>query len=307
MNIKKWLRHSISRINRDGISGIRVSMRPVYNKILEQGTRFQPTGENIYDFDWDLLIIVDACRLDLMKEVSDRYDFIEEIDSIWSVESTTKEWMNKTFTEEYSEISADTRYICGNPFSSIVLFSEDFAVLDEVWQQEWMDIGTVPPRAVTNRTIAAARENNTSRIIAHYMQPHCPFIPHPELMASKDLKKWGNQDTRDVWERLRAEELSEKEVWNGYRDNLEYVLEDVKLLLNNIDAEKVVITSDHGNAMGEWMVYGHPPGSPLRCLREVPWITTSASDTSSYEPTFEDISDVTVDREDQLQALGYVN
>lgn len=38
---------------------------------------------------------------------------------------------------------------------------------------------------------------------------------------------------------------------NRFSLNVRYVLNDVKLLLNNFDAETVVISSDHGDAFGE--------------------------------------------------------
>ena len=158
--------------------------------------------------------------------------------------------MAKTFVGSRTDEMARTEYICGNPFSDLKLAAGDFSRLEEVWRQEWLDIGAVPPRAVTDRTVRSFREGDPDRVIAHYMQPHCPFVPHPELMAAKDPVQWGDQDTKDVWARLRDSELTEDTVWRGYREDLEYVLE-VALLLNNVDADEVVITSDHGNAMGE--------------------------------------------------------
>ncbi|WP_227357573.1 hypothetical protein [Haladaptatus salinisoli] len=306
MKVKQWTKRSFNRIKRDGIEGLRASARPVYNKALEQGNYIRPRGENIYDEDWDLLVVADACRLDLMKEMKNKYDFINDIESIWSLDSTTAQWMEKTFVEKYNKEIQKTNYICGNPFSATKLSNVDFGQLIEVWRHSWLDIGTVPPRAITDHTIAVNRGQSQKRTIAHYMQPHCPFIPHPELMSSKEKDKWGNQDTKDVWERLRDNELTEKEVWAAYRNNLEIVLDEIKLLLQNIDADNVIITSDHGNAKGEWNIYGHPPGSPLRCLREVPWIQTSASDVGDYEPNLKDAKENKVSRERKLQALGYI-
>ena len=168
-----------------------------------------------------------------------------------------------------------------------------------------MEIGTVPPRAITDKTIHTGRTTTNSRIITHYMQPHCPFVNYPDMMAEKEVNRWGNQRGADVWKRLQRGELSRDTVWRGYRDNLEFVLDEVAILLENISADKVVITSDHGNAVGEYMVYGHPPGLPLYCLREVPWISTSATDTGNHEPELIE-SDVNIDQADQLSALGYI-
>ncbi|WP_053772543.1 hypothetical protein [Halorubrum tropicale] len=88
--------------------------------------------------------------------------------------------------------------------------------------------------------------------------------------------------------------------------NLRLALDEIELLLENVEAETVVITSDHGNALGEWLVYGHPPTMPMDCLRVVPWIETTAADRGEYEPEIEPGVDHETDREEQLAALGYV-
>jgi hypothetical protein len=199
-----------------------------------------------------------------------------------------------------------TTYICGNPFSAQKLSEREFGRLVEVWKHQWDDIGTVPPRAVTDWTIDAAREGDADRIIAHYLQPHCPFLGHPELMDSKDVDRWGDQNARDVWQKLRDGDLTRDRVWEGYRSNLDRVLGEVELLLENVDASRVVITSDHGNSLGELFVYGHPPKMPLRGLREVPWIETSATDSGTHKPSIDrEEEGVSSNTEEKLRALGY--
>jgi hypothetical protein len=262
-------------------------------------------GTPIYERDWDLLIVVDACRLDLMQEVAPDFEYVGEVDEFRSLDSMTRGWMENNFTSTYAEEMAGTAYVCGNPFSNDVLDENRFDVLDEVWRYVWEEPGTVPPRAITDRTIDIARNDRPDRIIAHYMQPHCPFISRPNLSKGKQLANFGNQQWRDVWERLRDGDLSRDDVWAGYRENLDLVLEDVGLLLENVDAERVVLTSDHGNAVGEWWVYGHPPGMPHDCLRVVPWIETTAVDKETYVPETVDETKVNESREEQLSALGY--
>lgn len=51
-----------------------------------------------------------------------------------------------------------------------------------------------------------------------------------------------------------------KRVLKAYLDDLRYVLDDVEILLENIAAEHVVLSADHGEAFGECGVYGHPIG-----------------------------------------------
>lgn len=128
------------------------------------------------------------------------------------------------------------------------------------------------------------------------MQPHAPFIPNA-------LQVSGNQES--VWMAFRVGEFTREEIWNAYLDNLRYVLNDVSLLLENLDAKKVIITSDHGNALGEYGLYGHPKGYPLGYLRKIPWIETAATDQRTYEPEFAADSD-TDDVSQRLHDLGYL-
>lgn len=240
-----------------------------------------------------------------MQEITDSYGFLNELGSRRSVNSVTKLWMEQNFDNKYQNEIAETCYISGNPFTETMIDDSLFYNVVEVWRQAWVEPGTVPPRAVTDATIRASRESNCEKIIAHYMQPHCPFIPKPEVCQTKDLDKFGNQPTGDVWDRLQRGEVSEKEVWDGYRQNLELVLDELKILLENVDAETVAITSDHGNAVGEWNVYGHVPDNPIEPLRKVPWVITSAADQGTHESK-EVQEDVTVERQSQLESLGYL-
>jgi hypothetical protein len=81
----------------------------------------------------------------------------------------------------------------------------------------------------------------------------------------------------------------------------------IELLLENLDAGTVVISADHGNAMGQWGQYGHPDGVPIAPLRNVPWVETTATDTGRYDPdSVEDRESTTTDEvHSRLNDLGY--
>ena len=78
------------------------------------------------------------------------------------------------------------------------------------------------------------------------------------------------------------------------------------MLLENVDAEEVAITADHGNAFGEYTIYGHPEGMLLPCIKQVPWVMISATDQGTYAPTGEYESDKITDIDDHLEELGYI-
>jgi hypothetical protein len=169
-----------------------------------------------------------------------------------------------------------------------------------VWRYAWdEDHGTILPRPITERAVTTYREREPDRLLVHYMQPHAPSVPDP---LGEGMN---NPDTDGEWRAapylLRDGEVTKERLAESYRANLRYVLDEVKLLLENVDAE----TADHGEAFGEFGVYEHPFGMPLDVLRTVPWYVTSATDERTLEPTLEPSTE-RGDTEDKLRALGYV-
>jgi hypothetical protein len=281
-------------------------------------TQWKSFGTNILDRDWDILIILDSCRTDLISEVSNEYEFIGDIDSIWSVGSITTEWMAQTFRKDkYPEI-ADTGYLSTTPHTETVFDKEsyltseiplsplfpstsvadrgDFDLFEEVWQYGYdSELGVVPPRTVTDRAIQIKRQENIDRLVIHYMQPHEPFIGEDNI----------NNTGKPLWEGLKAGDLDPRDVWQAYKENLHLVLEDISLLLDNIDADKVVISADHGNLFGEWGQFGHPIGFLHPAVRRVPWIETTAKDLETYKPASKPEQE-THEVEEMLKNLGYI-
>lgn len=308
-SIISWITNTKSEVQEHGLQGLDSFWRQPYYKFLHQVDKVQNPGVSIYDLDWDLMIILDACRFDLFYEVADEYDFLpNDIEVLRSLDSMTPAWMERTFIKQQARSMADTYYLCANPFSEQKLDGRDFAELDEIWKYGWNgEHDTVTPEAVTNRCINIGREYETDRLLVHYMQPHWPFVPAMALTndGGMRLDEFGTYNRDEVWERLRRGEVSSEEVWEGYRDNLRYALDSVAVLLQNIDAENVIITSDHGNAFGEYGVYGHPMHMPLSCLRSVPYVELSATDQWGREPNQFDVSVGESDIEAQLEALGY--
>jgi hypothetical protein len=222
----------------------------------------------------------------------------------------TRYWIRENFTDEYDSEMAETAYVSGNPISGQELDAAQFARLDEPWRYAWDDeeLYTLPARPVTDQAIRIGRDDECTyeRLIIHYLQPHCPFVTRPNLTRGKEPDSFTDQSWDDIWMRLENEEVSLETVWNGYRENLGYVLDEIELLLKNVDAERTVISSDHGNAAGEWGLYGHPPHHEFDCLRTVPWVRTTARDENSHDPANErDDTDETRSVEDRLRALGY--
>lgn len=267
---------------------------------------FDAVGTEIYEDHWDLLVVLDACRADVARAVVDEYDFLRTFDTTITKSSSSREFLVTNFDDRYAAEKARTAYVTGNPFSNDYLDDDEFALLDEVWRYAWdADRGTIPPDAVTDATIRARRDGEYDRVIAHYMQPHFPSLTDPELGSAVDPET--NVWIDSVWDRLEAGEVSYERVWQAYEDNLRHALDSVATLLRNVDAETVVITADHGNGFGEHGIYGHPRLRTRRTLREVPWITATATDTGEYDPADAvDGSELTDEAvQERLRDLGY--
>lgn len=322
MSLWDWISNTSDRVRRDGVSGLADSTYQLYRGSWRiTGSRL-PLGTNVYDRDWDVLVLFDGCRVDLFESVADEYDFVDEVGSITSVASTSREWLGKTFAEDRADEIAETAYVTANPYTDDILTrgsapgnrspfnpenwptanASDFQRVEEVWRRGWDDdLGTVRPRSVTDRAISVAREEAPDRLIVHYMQPHQPLIGGFDDRSERP--SWAEHD---CWNALRRGEVSRRDVWEAYRDTLELVLDDVALLRENLDADRLVLSSDHGNALGEWGMYGHPNGFLHSSVKRVPWVTTAATDGRTHEPSTEVHEGPESSVEDRLSDLGYV-
>lgn len=309
MGIQNWITKQPTRIRKDGFyEATSQNFKEVSKYTLRKIEPLDPRGISIYEKEWDVLIILDACRVDALQAIASEYDFLpDDIRSFRSLGSASRTWMERNFTEKYQKEMRFTAYITSNPYSESHLREADFCLLDEVWKYGWDENkGTVPARNITDRAIATARQYNPDRLLVHYMQPHFPSIP--DSLGSKiNIETFGD-NWNSVWDQLANKEIKKETVWNSYQENLRYVLADVEILLNNINAEQVAISADHGNAFGEWGYYGHPPHIPINVLRNVPWVTTTATDRHTYEPKLKKNTEVfdQGDVESRLEDLGYI-
>lgn len=264
-------------------------------------------GINFYDREWDILIVLDTCRVDALQEIAPEYDFLPtEIQSVRSNGSKTVEWMRNTFTPAYRDEMTQTAYVTFNPNSKEELDPSWFQHLDEVWRTDWNAAeGGVPPRPITDRAIAAKRELQPDRLIVHYKQPHTPYPQFGKLDPTNELMDSTN-DRSGPFGALIEGRVTRKELWDAYLDDLRLALDDIEILLSSLDAEKVVITADHGECFGEWGIYGHHGHVPVPELVCVPWVVTSAERIIEYEPET-DFDETTTDEnvDEKLRALGY--
>lgn len=262
-----------------GLDAIReLVWRTVYS--VRSGADADP----VLDADWDVLVVLDACRADLFESVVEDGDYerIPVGSSRTSPASSSEEWLESVFGDATDEALAGLAYVTGNPFSAVVVDETRFGELDDVWQYAWDEsLGTIPPEPITDSAIDIWRNRDVDRMVVHYMQPHFPSLVD-QVDDGVALEEFGDRPL-SVWENMRFGHRDVDDVWKRYRANFQSVLEEVESLLTNLDADRVVLTADHGNAFGEKHIYGHPGGVHLPCLRDVPWSVTSGIDTHSRD------------------------
>lgn len=251
--------------------------------ILLSGVASQPwrrsvfnIGRNIFDFEWDCLIVLDTCRPDALETVSTEYDFINNVSTYWSVGSDSWEWMANTFVNDHIKKIKNTAYYTSNPNAITALKSnfdlnhnqEDIhrdkirrlqkygsfdlvSVVDladyECLHREVNYNHSYPsPRALTDRAIVADREENFEKMILHYMPPHSPYI---------------------------------------------------------IDRQNDVITAGHGECLSSHFPR-HVSGQLNPGVRRVPVVRTEAFDSKSYAPNIDEKATYS-SVDEKLQSLGY--
>lgn len=262
-------------------------------------------GENVLDREWDVLIILDACRYDrFVNHAADGLPIEGDVGTISSVASCTPNWMRRTFSDRPETDLENLGYVSANPYSK--LLPESLAFQIDLWESAWdEEIGTVRPRAVTDTAITTYRERDIDRLIVHYLQPHAPFISNPKLSKTAKHFDIDSRDGMGTWHQVQAGTIPSEDVIAAYESDLELVANEVSLLLENLAAENAVVTADHGELFGEFGIYGHPWNVPLEPLVQVPWVIVSAEDSETHDPeSHRTQSDI--DREDKLRALGYL-
>jgi hypothetical protein len=189
-NIKKAIRHPVRALDEVALDYLYRLPSTLINSRYTIGT-------NIFDEDWDVLIILDTCRFDALRELEDEYDFISSVDSALSVGGSTFEWTARTFDEMHINDINTTGFINGqNSVYQILgrrqqykedphlmfrilryfptLGVDDFDRHENVFRyKRWGGEGPAnltektPPRYVTERAIQVSRQNNHERLIIY--------------------------------------------------------------------------------------------------------------------------------------------
>lgn len=279
------------------IEGITRPMRSLIESYsLVRRTTSGTRGVNVMSRDWDNLIILDACRYDVFADLN---TIPGDLTSIQSVGSQTGEFVRKTFG---GKSHPDTVYALSKP-NPLNVDARFYKVVN-LWRNEWgSDLQTIPNEVMVEKSLEIDGEYPNKRLIIHFNPPHLPFIGEDGRRIHEEY----GRDIQTLWNLTREGEISVERMWEAYRENLEVTLPYVESLVERLKG-KTVITSDHGQAFGEWDVYSHPSGIYLDELRQVPWLELEGDERKSISDgdavdEFMDYS--TADVEERLSMLGY--
>ncbi|PSP92873.1 hypothetical protein BRC91_11790 [Halobacteriales archaeon QS_4_62_28] len=274
---------------------------------------FNPDGVDIVAEDWDNLIVLDACRYDLFEAY---HDLPGELTSKESRAAHTSEFILGNFHERDL---TDTVYVTASPILQRGYqdrYRPEFHSVINVWQEDgWNEQwNSVLPETMVAHSLEAFEEFPNKRLIIHFMQPHYPFIGS-ETELDKQTVPDPEEITTDIWnEMMKGQDVPPTDdILAAYRRNFELVVPHVDTLLAELSG-KTVVTSDHGNMLGErsWPIpvreWGHPKGVYTPELVTVPWLEHSSGTRRDIvaEPPSATIGDAEDDVvRDRLRQLGY--
>lgn len=273
---------------------------------------FNDRGIDVIDKDWDNLIILDACRYDMLAEA----ELGEETASVYSKGSKTEEFLAANFD---GRDLTDSVYITANPmlYRHSDEIKPNFHAIHNVWLDDgWSEEhNTVLPETMTEETIELSQKYEDKRIISHFIQPHYPFIDSDTEFDKGQLED--PDDDVSFWKKKLMGELpgvSDDLIWEEYNANLDRAIPHVEDLITEL-AGKTVVTSDHGNMVGEpsspipIKEYGHPASFYTTELTKVPWIEFDSGDRKQVSKQSGDTrSEGSVEESnvtERLESLGY--
>jgi len=270
------------------------------------------------------LIILDACRYDYFKKNYRNY-LTGRLVGVRSPASKTHRWLESCFV---FEDRCNATVYSANPFInskglhpinySTYNGKENFERIVDVWEKGYGNkIGTLgtPPDLVRKTVEQDIKEgNNASKSIIWFAQPHAPwigktdlleYIDESELIGSENTPGYNSFSPAYFARKVIDGTISKRELKKAYEDNLKLVLKEVAKLVHRLKG-RIVITSDHGELLGESGAYFHPSYLNYPSLRIVPWLEVEGSKVVPEPLEIEYSNTEKVQIEKRLKELGYL-
>lgn len=220
----------------------------------------------IHRYKWKYLIILDCCRYDYFIK-NWKYNKVYEV---ISPASTTVQWLKWTFPDYYDySIFSCNPYIGNKKYKkwSYNVY-EHFKNVICLWYDQWDErYSTVLPETVYKYCI----RNAVPRSIIWFLQPHSPYIDLEVKKTTDDFVNWNPKFNPIDWsEDNYIDKYTIEQIKGFYENNLKYVIPYVLKLIEILE-KPIIITSDHGELLGEYGLIGHP-NIKKKELRNVPMV-----------------------------------
>lgn len=267
-----------------------------------RGSDYNTGGIDVFDEDWDNLIILDACRYDVFEKVNDIDGRLEPKQSRGS---QTTEFLRANVRDRTFD---DTVYVTANLQYHKHFDGDNFAAVYKLFQTDWDDeLRTVLPGDFVDKATEIYENHTDKRLLFHLVQPHKPFVGTFGTRLFAD-------EVHRTWNRVTEGETSytDRDLYAAYVENLVVALPHVERLLDTVEG-KSVVTADHGEMIGERAApfpvreYGHPRGIYVPELVEIPWLVVEDGDRRDIESGMvseaETVDEALLDQ--RLRDLGY--
>lgn len=282
---------------------------------------YKQDEEDIINKDWDNLILLDACRYDVLQSIWD-----DDIEKVVSVAGRSSGFIEETMNGK--EIH-DTVYVSSNPHIEKTLNDGVFHDIIKTYGDSWEDKREndhtkFHPDNVKNIANEVIEKYENKRVIVHFMQPHGPYFgDRAKELRNKLVKENNIKFTRlsgksddyddqyaDLMYAAKDGHISKEELNEVYSENLNIVLDYAIELSEDLEG-KTVISADHGEKLGNpgglfSPKYGHNGYAPE--VRFVPWLELEHNTRKKVvreQPVESEVIDENTVSE-QLEHLGYL-
>ncbi|WP_459194154.1 alkaline phosphatase family protein [Halosimplex sp. J119] len=300
-----------------GASKLKTAVQNPHLALLELNgfldRRFRPksynkSGIDIFEEDWDNLIILDACRFDEFERLS---DLPGTLGSRESRAGTTRSFIEGNF--EGRELH-DTVYVTGNSWVFKKGADSNFHLVYDVVEHPSEEGGKDKPTLIMECAKEAAEKHPNKRLIVHFIRPHHPFLGETAQQLFNGREDQPSSLYNQIWS--SEVDISDETLETLYRENLELVLPKVEELMNTFRG-KTVVSADHGELLGDRVgplkmkAYGHHRGIHVEELTKVPWLeyqTGERREIKSDDPIPEPDRSFSMGAksvDDRLRDLGY--
>lgn len=237
----------------------------------------------LLELPWDAVLVMDAARWDIAQEITTGFRPVEALGGI------THQWCTKL----WSLCKEQQQWFTANPVVSWRLrggaghraaHAVKNVTVHDIWRECWQEfgphkVGSVHPDSVNEYVMKwVAEHGQPPRMVVFYLQPHTPYIA--SLLPARAGNIAGSPSEGHnvrIPDGVKKGLFTGEDVRHAYKENLRLVIPRAFSLASHL-CGRVIITADHGEALGEVLEgtrrWGHA-GVPSALIRQVPWMEFS--------------------------------